>query len=203
MLAPICLMVRSDGALGGDTPTVHPAGLQGTGIEGAFRRHNSIDVRPGITRAISTSPFNSNRLLGSVALGREVSAGGSVSLNANTERVMFDNTEVNSDFERSSGFGRYEVHGTRTNFIGELGGTVVSQTSALALVPSNFVPGSNVTLRRSRSPPRIQSAGSGSLSGPMAKVELSRMTSASAKVISPQAGILRTRAPASAISRLA
>ncbi|MGD0506090.1 MAG: hypothetical protein ABSD02_25560 [Steroidobacteraceae bacterium] len=156
----------------------------GPDLKVRFGGINFIDVSARYARAqYQTSPFNSNRLLGSVALGREVSAGGSVSLNANTERVMFDNTEVNSDFERSSGFGRYEVHGTRTNFIGELGGTVVSQTSALALVPSNFVPGSNVTLAPQPITAANQSAGSGSLSGPMAKVELSRMTSASAKVI--------------------
>ena len=84
-----------------------------------------------------TSPFNSNRLLASIALGREVSAGGSISLNANTERVMFDNTVLNTDFERSSGFGRYEIQGARTDFVGELGGTVVSQSGAsTAVLPS-------------------------------------------------------------------
>ena len=41
---------------------------------------------------------------------------------------MFDNTVLNTDFERSSGFGRYELQGSRTDFVGEFGGTVVSQS---------------------------------------------------------------------------
>jgi hypothetical protein len=127
-----------------------------------------------------TSPFNSNRLLASIALGREVSAGGSISLNANTERVMFDNTVLNTDFERSSGFGRYEIQGARTDFVGELGGTVVSQSGAsTAVLPSGVPPGTNVT------PPNVSSqfGGPGSLSGPLAKLELSRRISPAAKLI--------------------
>jgi hypothetical protein len=127
-----------------------------------------------------TSPFNSNRLLASIALGREVSAGGSISLNANTERVLFDNTVLNTDFERSSGFGRYEIQGARTDFVGELGGTVVSQSGAsTAVLPSDVPPGSNVT------PPVVSSqvGGPGSVSGPLAKLEVSRRISPAAKLI--------------------
>lgn len=145
---------------------------------------NFIDVSARYARAqYQTSPFNSNRLLGSVALGRDVSAGGAISLNANTERVMFDNTELNTDFERSSGFGRYEVHGVRTDFFGELGGTVVSRSGISALSPLNVVPGSTITLVTQ--PPAVagQPGGPGSLSGPLAKIELSRRISPSAKVI--------------------
>ena len=85
---------------------------------------NFVDVNLRYGRAqFQTSPFNSDRALASVAVGRDVSAGGSISLNATSERVMFANTEVNGDFTLSSLFGRYELQGARTYFIGELGVT--------------------------------------------------------------------------------
>jgi hypothetical protein len=87
----------------------------------------------------ATSPFNSNRVLGSLAWGLHLSARSSVSLNGNTERVMFENTVLNTDYDRSSGFGRYEVHGARTDFSADLGATVIrrngtSTTGGLAKV---------------------------------------------------------------------
>jgi hypothetical protein len=77
-----------------------------------------------------TSPFSSNRGSGSLAVGRDVSAGASVSLNADFERVMFENTAVNTDFDRTNGFGRYELHGARTDFEGDLGASRISQGGA-------------------------------------------------------------------------
>ena len=89
---------------------------------------NFIDVSARYARAqYETSPFNSNRLLGSVAVGRDMSAGSTVSLNADTERVMFENTVLNTDFDRTSVFGRYELHGARTDFVGDLGATMINQ----------------------------------------------------------------------------
>ncbi len=74
-----------------------------------------------------TSPYSSNRGSGSLAVGRDLSAGASVSLNAGFERVMFKNTAVNTDYDRTSGFGRYELHGARTDFEGDLGATRINQ----------------------------------------------------------------------------
>src|SRR6202041_1094134 len=74
-----------------------------------------------------TSPYNSNRLLGDLAWGYQLSAQSSVSLNGETERVLFTNTVVNSDFDRSSGFLRYEVKGARTDLSADLGATTVDQ----------------------------------------------------------------------------
>lgn len=74
-----------------------------------------------------TSPFNSNRLLGNLAWGLQLSARSSVSLNADTERVLFENTLLNSDFDRTSGFGRYEGHGARTDLTADLGATTIRQ----------------------------------------------------------------------------
>jgi hypothetical protein len=75
----------------------------------------------------ATSPFNSNRLLGTLAWGLQLSGRSSISLNGDTERVMFANTVLNSDFDRSSGFARYEVHGARTDLSADLGATSIRQ----------------------------------------------------------------------------
>jgi hypothetical protein len=97
-----------------------------------------------------TSPYNSNRLLGDLAWGYQLSAQSSVSLNGETERVLFTNTVVNSDFDRSSGFLRYEVKGARTDLSADLGATTINQY--------------------------------GSTTRPLAKVNLARKLSASAKL---------------------
>jgi hypothetical protein len=74
-----------------------------------------------------TSPFDSNRALGTLAWGLQLSAQSTVSLNGNVERVMFDNTTLNTDYDRNSVFGRYEIHGARTDLTADLGATSVKQ----------------------------------------------------------------------------
>ena len=92
---------------------------------------NFIDVSARYARAqYQTSPFNSNRALGSIAVGRDLSAGSTLSLNGDAERVMFDNTLINTDFDRGSGFVRYALHGYRTDLVADLGATTVSQAGA-------------------------------------------------------------------------
>jgi len=89
---------------------------------------NFINLSARYARAeYETSPYSSNRGLGSVAVGRDISAGASVSLNADFERVMFENTAVNTDFDRTRGFGRYELHGARTDFEADLGASRITQ----------------------------------------------------------------------------
>jgi len=105
-----------------------------------------------------TSPFNSNRVLGSLAWGRQLSAQSSVSLNGDTERVLFDNTVLNSDFDRTSGFGRYEVQGARTNLSADLGATTIDQSGS-----SNAGSGSSTT-------------------GGLARIQLTRKLSTAAKL---------------------
>jgi hypothetical protein len=93
-----------------------------------FGANSYVNVSARYARAqYSTSPFNSNRLLGNLAWGLQLSARSSVSLNGDTERVMFENTVLNRDFDRSNGFGRYEVHGARTDLTADLGATVIRQ----------------------------------------------------------------------------
>jgi hypothetical protein len=76
-----------------------------------------------------TQPFDSDAALGSAALGLALSAQSSISINGSFERMLFDNTEVNTDFDRSSAFARYEVHGARTDLTANLGVTKVDQGS--------------------------------------------------------------------------
>jgi hypothetical protein len=74
-----------------------------------------------------TSPFNSDRLLGSLAWGLHLSANSSISLNGETERVLFENTVLNTDYDHSSAFVRYELQGARTDLSADLGATNVRE----------------------------------------------------------------------------
>jgi hypothetical protein len=74
-----------------------------------------------------TSPFDSNRLSGSIAVGTPLSIQSSVSLGASTERVLFENTVLNTDFDRTGVFGRYELQAARTALTASLGASRVDQ----------------------------------------------------------------------------
>lgn len=60
------------------------------------------------------SNFDDQRILGGVALIRELSSSQRLSLNGTTERVEFENPEAGSDYDRNSAFTRYELEGART-----------------------------------------------------------------------------------------
>jgi hypothetical protein len=117
----------------------------------------------------ATSPFNSNRFLGNLAWGLQLSAQSSASLNGDTERVLFDNTALNSDFERTNGFGRYEVHGARTDFSGDLGVTTINQSAGSTTINQN---GISTTTNQS----------GGSSTGALARIQLTRKLSSAAKL---------------------
>ena len=72
-----------------------------------------------------SSPFSSNQAHASVAWGWQLSALSSVSLIGDTERFLFENTAVNTDFDRSNVFVRYELEGARTMLSTDLGVTTV------------------------------------------------------------------------------
>lgn len=98
-----------------------------------------------------SEPFDSNRLLGSAAFGLALSPQSNISLDATFTRVLFDNTIVNTDFDRSSAYGQYDAHGARTDLLVNLGVTKVDQ-------------------------------GAESLTGPDAKLQLSRKLSSASKL---------------------
>jgi hypothetical protein len=116
-----------------------------------------------------TSPFNSNRFLGNLAWGYQLSAQSSVSLNGDAERVMFANTALNSDFDRSSGFVRYEVQGARTNLSLNLGATTINQNAGSIAINQN---GTVTTIDQNH----------GATTGGLVKLELSRKLSSAAKL---------------------
>ncbi len=104
----------------------------------SFTTGPELDFRPGgasfaelvarYQRAqYQTSPLNSNRFVVSFEWGFPLSPRSTVALNANTERVLFENTTVNTDFDRSSAFVSYELHGARTELSAKLGLTRVDQ----------------------------------------------------------------------------
>jgi hypothetical protein len=97
------------------------------------------------------SPFDSDVLLGSIAVGRFLSSGSSLSLDGSAERMLFANTVLNTDFTRSSAYGDFEAQGARTELSANLGATKVTQ-------------------------------GTESLTGPLAKLKLSRKLSSAAKL---------------------
>jgi hypothetical protein len=76
-----------------------------------------------------TDPFDSSSVNASAALGRALSARSSISINGSFERMLFDNTDVNTDFNRSSVYAHYEVQGARTNLTANLGATKADQGS--------------------------------------------------------------------------
>jgi hypothetical protein len=103
-----------------------------TGPDAAFRLGSLffLDLSARYARTTyQTDPFDSNVMLGSAAFGRALSAQSSMSINGSFERVLFDDTQVNTNFDRSSVYARYEVQGARTNLTANLGVTKVDQGS--------------------------------------------------------------------------
>lgn len=133
-----------------------------------FGASNYLNASARYARAqYETSPFNSNRLLGDLVWGYQLSARSTVSLNGDTERVMFENTALNSDFDRSSGFVRYEVQGARTDLSVDLGATTIDQNAGTIAVIQNGTP---TTIDQNH----------GATTGGLAKLKLSRKLSSAA-----------------------
>ena len=101
-----------------------------TGPDASFRLGPTVflDLSARYAKAnYQTNPFDNNTVLGSAALGRALSAQSSISINGSFERVQFDNTQVNTNFDRSSVYAHYEVQGARTDLMANLGATKVDQ----------------------------------------------------------------------------
>lgn len=94
---------------------------------------------------------------------------------------MFANTSLNGDFTLSSVFGRYEFEGARTKFTGELGLSIVDQSSTNGTQVSQLpLPPGSVS---GATPISIQAAPGGTLTEPMARLQLTRRLSASTRLI--------------------
>ncbi|MGA2814281.1 MAG: hypothetical protein ABSG16_23020, partial [Candidatus Acidiferrum sp.] len=55
-----------------------------------------------------------------------------ISVNVNSEHVMFENTIINTDFDRSSAYAGYESHGARTDLTAKLGVTRIDEDNTNA-----------------------------------------------------------------------
>jgi hypothetical protein len=75
-----------------------------------------------------TSPFSNTRATGSLAWGLKLSPLSSVSLNADTQHVDFQNTQLNTNFERTNVFARYALQGARTDLSVDLGATQINES---------------------------------------------------------------------------
>jgi len=106
-----------------------------------------------------TSPYDNNRYMETIALGRYLSARSSVSIDGTTEHVLFSdtatnpltNTATNTDFNRTSVYGHYELQAARTEITANLGITRVNEKGE-------------------------------TFNGPSSKIKLSRVLSAAAKL---------------------
>jgi len=74
----------------------------------------------------TSSPFDNGRIQGGFELGQQLSPLSTISLDANSERVLYSNTLVATDFDRTSAFLRYEIDGVRTDISANLGGSKIS-----------------------------------------------------------------------------
>ena len=70
-----------------------------------------------------SSPFDGHDLLGSAAVGRQLSELASLALVVQAEELRFDNTIVNTNFDRRAAYGRYVIKGARTSIDAQLGVT--------------------------------------------------------------------------------
>lgn len=75
-----------------------------------------------------TSPFDGDSLTGSLAVGRQLSPLSKISLAAQVQKLHFDNTQVNTNFNRRELYGEYSATGARTVFDAQLGATQANDT---------------------------------------------------------------------------
>lgn len=97
-----------------------------TGPDFTFRAGSAMSVLLSgrySNTAYETSELDGERLGGTLALSRELSGTSSISVNATTEQVEFDNTALNTDYDRHQGFLRYDARGSRTTLTIDAGYT--------------------------------------------------------------------------------
>ena len=92
------------------------------------RNFVSLSGRYSLTH-YQVSDFDSKRTFGGISAGRDLGVASNISLNAQTERIAFDNTALNSDYDRNSAFLRYEASGVRTRLWVNAGGSHVDESA--------------------------------------------------------------------------
>lgn len=77
-----------------------------------------------------TSPFDGHDLLGSAEFGRELSPLERISLVVQAEELRFDNTTLNTDYDRRQAYAHYLIQGARTSIDAQLGATQANDTDS-------------------------------------------------------------------------
>jgi hypothetical protein len=81
-----------------------------------------VDMKANYGRvSYQTSPLDSQRVDGSVALIRKISQDSSVSVNVRDQRVDYSDDVTNPDYSRQDAFLHYDMKNTRTTFDADLG----------------------------------------------------------------------------------
>jgi hypothetical protein len=82
-----------------------------------------------------TSPFDGHNLLGGLEVGRQPSALSQLSLAVELEELRFDNTLVNTNYDRRAVYGHYRIQGARTAVDVRLGATQANDTESWKTSP--------------------------------------------------------------------
>ena len=77
-----------------------------------------------------TSPFDGHNLLGSAEVGRLLSPLSALSLVVQAEELRFQNTTVNTDYDRRAAYAHYLIQGARTSIDAQLGATQTDDVEA-------------------------------------------------------------------------
>jgi hypothetical protein len=81
------------------------------------------------------SPFDGHDFLGSFEAGREFSALSRVSLVVEAESLRFDNTTLNTNYDRRQAYGHYLIEGARTSIDAQLGATQANDVGSWKTSP--------------------------------------------------------------------
>ena len=111
--------------------TITPVNLQRVNV---FSTGPDLTLRPGSATFVDldarysqityqSSPFDGHNLTGLVEFGRDLSPLSSLSLAVQVEELRFDNTTVNTDYDRREAYAHYLIHGARTSIDAQLGVT--------------------------------------------------------------------------------
>jgi Putative beta-barrel porin 2 len=74
------------------------------------------------------SPFDGHNLLAAAEMGRQLSSLSRLSVVVQGEALRFDNTTVNTDYNRREAYGHYLIEGARTSMDVQLGATQADET---------------------------------------------------------------------------
>lgn len=114
-----------------DRTNIESVNVFATGPDFFLRPSDNTFVRFGARYALAdyeTSPFNSHRVLGTAAIGDELSVASNISLNADITEIRFQDTAVNPDYDRRKFFAHYDTRGVRTSVSLDVGVAQVDDT---------------------------------------------------------------------------